>query len=115
MTIELTLTNAITICALFIASLFALVKVIGAQQERRLSEKFDVLGKAMSSIGEDLRNEAEATRKLETAFLTFKAELPRDYVRRDDFVRAVGTIETRIDNFAFRMERVLEKRFGGNP
>lgn len=112
MTIELTLANVITILALFVASLFALVKIIGAQQEKRLSEKFETLGKTISGFGEDLRSEAEATRKLENSFLEFKAELPRDYVRRDDFIRAVGTIEARIDNFALRMERVLERQFG---
>jgi hypothetical protein len=112
MTIELTLGNAITICALFIAALFALVKIIGAQQEKRLSEKFDTLGKTISGFGDDLRKEAHATRDLEKAFLEFKAELPRDYVRREDFIRVMGTIEARIDSFALRMERVLNNKFG---
>ena len=31
----------------------------------------------------------------------------------DDFVRHIGTIETRIDNFALRMERVLEQLLKG--
>ena len=44
-----------------------------------------------------------------------QAELPRDYVRRDDFVQAIGSISTRIDNFALRVERALDNRNGGHP
>lgn len=49
---------------------------------------------------------------METSFLKFQAELPRDYVRRDDFVHALGTINTRIDNFALRVERAIDNRLG---
>lgn len=109
MIIELTLANAITILALFVMSLWALVKVIGAQQERRLTERFDALGEQMAGISKGQSNGAELHRELEKAFMAFRAELPRDYVRRDDFVRAIGIVETRIDNFALRMERALDK------
>ena len=34
-------------------------------------------------------------------------------VRRDDFVQAIGSISTRIDNFALRVERALDNRNGG--
>lgn len=102
-----TLSNLITVITVFFGMLWGLVKIIGAQQEKRLSEKFDTLNKSLIGVGEDLRREAEATRLLENSFLRFQADLPRDYVRRDDFVRSVATIETRIDNFALRMERAL--------
>ena len=49
---------------------------------------------------------------LERELLQFKADLPRDYVRREDFIRAVGTIETKIDNMALRMERAVLNRSG---
>ncbi len=109
MNIDFTFTFAhlITVVSFFFGMLWGLVKIIGSQQERRLSEKFETLNKSLIGVGEDLRREAEATRLLENSFLRFQADLPRDYVRRDDFVRSVATIETRIDNFALRMERAL--------
>jgi hypothetical protein len=110
MTIELTLTHLITLALAFIGALWALVKIIMVQNDRRMSEKFAVLTAAVSTVGADLRKEAEATRQLEIAFMKFQAELPRDYVRRDDFIRSIGTIEARIDNFALRMERALTTR-----
>ena len=110
MTVELTLAHLITLALAFIGALWALVKIIVTQQERRLTEKFNQLGAQMQSVGADLRKEAEATRELENAFLKFQAELPREYVRRDDFIRSMGTIEARIDNFALRMERALTNK-----
>lgn len=107
MTLELTVSNVLFILTCFIAALWALVKVISAQQERRLSEKFTALGEQLKGVGKELREEAEATRKLEIAFHKAQADIARDYVRRDDFVQALGGINTRIDNFALRVERAL--------
>lgn len=110
MTLELTLTHLITLALAFVGALRVLIKIIATQQERSMTEKFSVLTTAVATVGADLRKEAEATRQLEMAFMKFQAELPRDYVRRDDFIRSIGTIEARIDNFALRMERALTTR-----
>jgi len=110
MTIELTLTHLITLGVAFIGALWTLVTIIMAQNDRRMSEKFTTLTTAVTTVGADLRKEAEVTLQLKMDFMKFQAELPRDYVRRDDFIRSIGTIEARIDNFALRMERALNTR-----
>lgn len=108
MVFEMTLGNAITLVALVVAALWALFKLSTMQQEKRMDERFATLGKTMADIaaGQD-RNQA-AVLDLEREFRRHQADSARDYVRRDDFVRHVGVIETRIDNFALRMERALE-------
>lgn len=108
MLVELTTTNIITIIALFIAASWALVKVIGHQQEKLMKAQFDALAKAMKEVGDTQKKNAESTLQLDREFRDFQNQALRDFVRRDDFVRHVGTIETRIDNFALRMERALE-------
>ena len=45
--------------------------------------------------------------------LHFQAEVARDYVRRDDFVQVIATINTRIDNFALRIEAAVLNLPGG--
>ena len=107
---DLTAGHLVGIASGFISVLWLLVQIIVKQQEKRLEEKFQALSTSMGTVGNDLRRETDATRMLETAFLRFQAELPRDYVRRDDFVRTLATLETRIDNFALRMERALSER-----
>lgn len=114
MTLELNITHLIGIGTFlltsFVGSLWALIKIISSQQQEKQKEGFTALTQAINSVGAELRKEVETTRQLEVAFLAFKAELPRDYVRRDDFIRSIGTIEARIDNFALRMERALTNK-----
>lgn len=112
MIFELTLTNVITVAALFIAALWALLKVISTQGEKRISERFDALGKVMADIAATQDRNAASTLELEREFRKHQADMARDYLRRDDFVRHVGIIETRIDNFALRMERALDQLGG---
>ena len=115
MVFELTLGNVITVLALFVAALWALMKVISGQQERRLAERFDALGKTMESMLSAQRDTDKATQQLEREFRKHQADAARDYVLREDFVRHIGIIEARIDNFALRMERYLEQILkGGN-
>lgn len=109
MIFELTLGNVITVAALFIAALWALVKVISIQQDRHLGERFKALNETMRDISESQGKNATATLELEREFRKHQAEAAREFVRRDDFIRHVGIIETRIDNFALRMERALHE------
>lgn len=118
---------AVTLALFFLGTLFGLVKYIAHQQEKRQDERFDALMKRederlasvtlqLEKLGNDLRQEANATLQLERQFMRFQADLPRDYVRRDDQIRALGSIEARIDNMALRLERALSIRTtGGTP
>ena len=112
MVIELTLANVITVMALFIAAVWALLKVINAQHEKRLAERLDGLASTMEAIAKSQDSNAKATLELEREFHRHRADMAREYVRREDFVHHIGTIETRIDNFALRMERALEQLGG---
>lgn len=115
MTFELNFGNLLALGSTFIAMLWVLVKVIAAQQEKALETRFKGLGDSMDSLKGGMQKEQETTQRLERELLQFKAELPRDYVRREDFIRAVGTIETKIDNMALRMERaVLNSKNGSD-
>ncbi len=109
MIFELTLANVITVAALFIAALWALVKVISYQQDRHLTDRFKSLDSTMQAIATAHEKNASATLELEREFRKAQADAAREFVRRDDFVRHVGIIETRIDNFALRMERALDQ------
>lgn len=114
MIFELTLGNVITVAALFIAALWALVKVISIQQDRHLAERFSALNETMKTISETQGKNASATLELEREFRKHQAEAAREYVRRDDFVQALGGINTRIDNFALRVERAIDNRTKGD-
>lgn len=112
MVFEVTLGNVITLVALVIAAMWALFKLVNVQQERRLNDRFDTLTTAMEAVAKSQERNADATAQLEREFHKHQVDLARDYVRRDDFVRHMGSVETRIDNFALRMERALNQLMG---
>lgn len=115
MTLVLDLGNLMAVAAAFVGALWALVKVIAMQQDKALENRFKGLGESLDGVKAGMAREQETTQRLERELLQFKAELPRDYVRREDFIRAVATIETKIDNMALRMERaMLNNRTGSD-
>lgn len=108
MVIELTLGNVITLAALLIAAGWALVKVITRQQEKNLTQQFETLGKALGEMRQAQDSNAEALRVLERQLLQHEVVMAKEYVRRDDYVRDLASLGTRIDNFALRVERALK-------
>ncbi|CAM3351917.1 hypothetical protein [Paracidovorax anthurii] len=113
MVFEVTLGNVITIVALMVAALWALFKLVSMQQEKRLIDRFDALTKALEKVNTSQQSNADATAKLEREFRQHQVDLAREYVRREDFLRSIGSLETRIDNFALRVERALNQLMGG--
>jgi hypothetical protein len=108
MVLELTLGNVVTLLIAVVGAIWALIKVLGVQAEKRLDERFATLGKALTDITAIQDRNAASVLELEREFRRHQAEAARDFVRRDDFVRHIGVIEVRIDSFALRMERALD-------
>lgn len=107
MLIELTLGNVITLLALSIAAVWALLKVISKQQEKNLATRFDGLALQLEAIATAHANNAQALQQLERQLLQHEIATAKEYVRRDDYVRDLASLGTRIDNFALRVERAL--------
>ena len=115
MIFELTMANLISLAGLFLAALWALLKVIGAQSERRLDERFSALSETrakdhealverISRIETTAMNDALQWRRVEREFLRSQADLPLHYVRREDYVRGQSVIESKLDGLALRIE-----------
>nr|WP_315539429.1 hypothetical protein [uncultured Comamonas sp.] len=107
MVVELTLTNVISVLALFVMALWALVKVIDLKQEKSLNQRFKTLGESLEAIAQAQKDNTNALHQLECQFLQQQLEIAKEYVRRDDYVRDIASLGTRIDNFALRVERAL--------
>ena len=110
MVFEVTLGNAITLVALAVAAMWAVFKLAGKRQEQRLDDRFDALDKALGRIAEGQNRNAADMARLERDFLQMKAELPLNYVRREDYVQAVATIMAKLDAISLRFENVLLQR-----
>lgn len=65
--------------------------------EHSIRERDDNLAQALNNLGSKLDKESEAIRQLEREFLEFKADLPKEYVDKKDFIRSFTVVEAKID------------------
>lgn len=91
-----------------IASYWALLKLAGAQFEKRLDEKFAAQERARE---EGRRAWDERAKRIETKqdqldqdVRRILIELPRDYVTRTEYLRRETLIEAKIDQLSLRIE-----------
>lgn len=100
---------------LFTTVVTGLVKLLLNQFEKRLADRFasqDVARQAatkhweenFAKVLERQDKDADAVQQLERTFLRFQAELPLQYVRREDFVRNQTIIEAKIDAVFSKLE-----------
>ena len=80
----------LTLLSGFAGLIFTAGRLIAAQFESRIKERFDVLEKAREA-------EVAGITNLEREFLRFQADLPLHYVRREDYVRGQSVIEAKLD------------------
>lgn len=106
--------------SVFATVVVALVKLLLTQFEKRLAERFAAQDAARTAAAahwdqnftqvlERQEKDAQALAQLERAFLKFQAELPVNYVRREDWVRGQSVIEAKLDGLALKFENVLLK------
>ena len=95
MIVTLETPQIVFIALAFLGMLGGFGRLLLTQIDRRLEQRFG----AIEAQGDEWR-------KLERDFLTFKAELPVHYVRREDYVRGQATIEAKLDAIAAKTELV---------
>lgn len=76
---------------------FKALESIRVQSAKNLEEKFTTLMDQHKACAKDLQ-------ELEKDFLRFRASLPLEYVRREDYVRGQTVLEAKMDGLALRME-----------
>lgn len=90
--------QVILFCIALIGGFAGLIKILFMQFEKNLARRFD-----------SLENDAKEWVRLEREFLTFKADLPLHYVRREDYVRGQTVIEAKLDAVAKKIENIQLK------
>lgn len=65
--------------------------------ESSIKEKDETLAKALRSLSDKLDKESEAIHRLDREILKLKADLPREFVAKEDFIRSFTVVEVKID------------------
>lgn len=102
MKVEFELWQLITLIITMIGGFYGMAKLLLLQAKQQINEKF-------SEISTHMKGQDEGARRLEREVLELKAQLPRDYVRREDYVQAVAVIMTKIDALGLRMENMFQQ------
>lgn len=108
-----------------LSMMFAGGRVLVNQFEKRLDLRFMVQDSARSesqkhwdskfqSLEANAASEAKEWQRVEREIMSLKADLPVNYVRREDYIRNQSIIESKIDGLALRIENALLKgdRYG---
>lgn len=115
MTVQLELWHIILLLLAFFGLVGAFGKVLLDQFEKRLGERFFTQEKSreeaqkhwdtkFSAIEAAGREESSQWQRIERELLSLKADLPVQYVRREDYIRNQTVIEAKIDRVFGKLE-----------
>ena len=120
MTVQIEFWQLVTLLLAFLGFLFAAGRLLLSQIDRRLNDRFETIEKAreegqatwrqtFTQHLEEERRETDLMRNIEREFLRFQADLPLQYVRREDYVRGQSVIEAKLDALYNKLEVVQMK------
>lgn len=104
MKVELELIHLISLVITIIGAFWTIGKLMLTQAKAQIDQQFKQFDQRFDQISEHMRTHDESDRRLERQIMELKAELPRDYVRREDYTQAIATIMTKIDHLGMRVE-----------
>lgn len=117
MKVELEFWQLVTLLLAFFGAVATGAKMMFGQFERRLADRFvaqeTALANSNNSINDLLTRHVEEQGKvvdkmneLERDMLKWRAELPLQYVRREDFIRNQTVIEAKLDTINQRVQNI---------
>lgn len=100
--------------ATLVSGAWALLRVMGAQFKRELTVRFEAMEAARTEgrrqWDERFTRIEETYRRLERDLLELRAELPKEYVRREDHIRFETVINAKMDSLAAKLDLVMERQ-----
>lgn len=97
MTFSLEAYQAIMLAITIVGSIFGAGKAFFGRIETSLKDRDDDLKAEIAKVNDNVSKESEAIRQLDREILKLKAELPREYVAKEDFIRSFTVVEAKID------------------
>lgn len=94
------------VIAVFGAMIWAFGKVLMAQFEQRLGERFETIQTDMTKRAAEDAEVAKQLRQFERDFAKFQIDMPVLYVRREDYIRGQTVIESKLDAVYSKLELV---------
>ena len=104
MNIEMQFWQLVLLLLSFFGACAGAGKFLLAQMQRHLDTRFQGVSSRLDKIEEANREEANQWQRVERELMSLKAELPLQYVRREDYIRGQSVIEAKLDGLAVKIE-----------
>lgn len=88
-------------------------KILLTQTQRHLDDRFSSVAQRLEGIEASTREEASQWQRVERELMALKAELPVQYVRREDYIRGQSIIEAKLDGLAVKLENAQLRALRG--
>lgn len=106
MTLQVEFWTVVSFLLTFMGFVGGLAKWLFSKTEERQAARF-------ASLEQALQQSASNWGELEKEFMRFKADLPLNYVRREDYIRGQTVIEAELDALYNKLEVVQQYRNTG--
>ena len=106
MTLQVEFWTVVSFLLTFMRFVGGLAKWLFSKTEERQAARF-------ASLEQALQQSASNWGELEKEFMRFKADLPLNYVRREDYIRGQTVIEAKLDALYNKLEVVQQYRNTG--
>ncbi|MBF0340224.1 MAG: hypothetical protein HQL95_04595 [Magnetococcales bacterium] len=109
MTVSVELWQLITLLLAFFGFVAGGAKLLVAEFERRLDQKFSSMETSIQNLTDRDQQADSQLRDLERDLRRLQIDMPVNYVRREDYVRGQSVIEAKLDALYNKLENVMLK------
>jgi hypothetical protein len=107
MTLEVEFWTLVSVCFTFAVTVggvvWGLMRGVLGQAMKRIEDHLAALDKAQAVVEQYRRDEDAQLQRIEREFRDSKADLPINYVRRDEFIRHQQSVEAKLDALMSRL------------
>lgn len=111
MRIELELWHLLLMLFTVVGAFWAMAKMLIESSNCNVADKFAALTQLITGQSALIRTQGDEVRRIERDLLGLRAELPRDYVRREDYTTAIATITIKIDHATLLMQTAVRDAY----
>lgn len=115
MTIEVNLQTLLFILFAALSATWALMKVLAVQFSREQKVQHTQLNARLDTLDAAMKQDTGQWQRVERELLNWKAEMPFQYVMRDDYLRNQSVIEAKLDGLASKLENAQLRAVSTTP
>lgn len=104
MTVQVDFWQLVLLLITFLGGCAGAFKLLLSQMQRHLDDRFGAVDARLTGIEVVNKEEAAQWARVERELMELKADLPLNYVRREDYIRGQSIIEAKLDGLAVKIE-----------